>query len=333
MIKKMFREVFQMFRGMEYVYEVWQAQSFSAAAKKLYISQPALSNGIKRVEEKIGAPLFDRSSSPIRLTEVGQEYIHAVEQIHSIEENFSRFLADTQELRTGSIAVGSGAMMTAYLLPGIIAAYKEKYPYVEVKVTEGSNAQLRSMLADGTLDVVLENTQLPESLFDRQLYSIDHMILAVPCSWPVNEELRAWQLSVENICSGNFLWPRYPAVPLQSFRDSAFLLMSPDDENYRRAVSLCERNGFTPHTILTLSQQLTAYHMVCAGLGAAFISDTLVRCTQPNPGIVYYKLEGAEAEREVCFYTKKNRYIPRCLQAFLQCAGQYGPKSSSEEKK
>ncbi|MDY5923449.1 MAG: LysR family transcriptional regulator [Oscillospiraceae bacterium] len=119
---------------------VWQARSFSAAAKKLYISQPALSNSIKRVEEKVGTPIFDRSTSPIQLTEVGREYIHAVEQIHSIQENFSRYLADTQELRTGNIAVGSGAMMTAYLLPGIIASYKEKYPYVEVKVTEGSCA-------------------------------------------------------------------------------------------------------------------------------------------------------------------------------------------------
>ena len=56
---------------------------------------------------------------------------------NSIQENFARYLADIQELRTGNITVGSGAMMTAYLLPGIIAAYKERYPYVEVKVTEG----------------------------------------------------------------------------------------------------------------------------------------------------------------------------------------------------
>ncbi len=230
-----------MFRGMEYVYEVWQARSFSAAAKKLYISQPALSNSIKRVEEKVGTPIFDRSTSPIQLTEVGREYIHAVEQIHSIQENFSRYLADTQELRTGNITVGSGAMMTAYLLPGIIAAYKEKYPYVEVKVTEGSCAQLRNMLAEGTLDVVLENTQMPAALFESQPYGRDYMVLAVPRSWPINAQLRAWQLSIENICSGNFLRPRYPAVPLENFAESPFLLMSQDDENYRRAVSLCEK--------------------------------------------------------------------------------------------
>lgn len=320
-----------MFRGMEYVYEVWQARSFSAAAKKLYISQPALSNSIKRVEEKVGTPIFDRSTSPIQLTEVGREYIHAVEQIHSIQENFSRYLADTQELRTGNIAVGSGAMMTAYLLPGIIAAYKEKYPYVEVKVTEGSCAQLRNMLAEGTLDVVLENTQMPAALFESQPYGRDYMVLAVPRSWPINAQLRAWQLSIENICSGNFLRPRYPAVPLENFAESPFLLMSQDDENYRRAVSLCEKSGFTPRSILTLTQQLTAYHMVCAGMGAAFISDTLVRCTQPNPGVVYYKLEGAEAEREVCFYYKKNRYIPRCTRAFLQCAAEHGEKNNIHE--
>ena len=65
-----------MFRGMEYVYAVWKERSFSSAAKKLYISQPALSNSIKRVEDKVGTPLFDRSTSPIQLTDVGQEYLH-----------------------------------------------------------------------------------------------------------------------------------------------------------------------------------------------------------------------------------------------------------------
>ena len=60
-----------MFRGMEYVYAIWKEQSFSNAAKKLFISQPALSNSIKRIEDKIGMPLFDRSTSPIQLTDVG----------------------------------------------------------------------------------------------------------------------------------------------------------------------------------------------------------------------------------------------------------------------
>ena len=63
------------------------------------------------------------------------------------------------------------------------------------------------MLAEGTLDVVLENTQMPAALLESQPYGRDYMVLAVPRSWPINAQLRAWQLSIENICSGKFLIP------------------------------------------------------------------------------------------------------------------------------
>ena len=62
-----------MFSGMNYVYEVYKEQSFSKAAENLYISQPALSSMIKKIETKIGMPLFDRSTSPIQLTECSKK--------------------------------------------------------------------------------------------------------------------------------------------------------------------------------------------------------------------------------------------------------------------
>ena len=62
-----------MFGGINYVYEVYRTQSFSKAAKNLYISQPSLSAMIKKIEAKVGAPLFDRSTNPIQLTEYGEQ--------------------------------------------------------------------------------------------------------------------------------------------------------------------------------------------------------------------------------------------------------------------
>ena len=62
-----------MFQGMRYVYEVYKEMSFSRAAKNLYISQPSLSTAVKKAEDRIGFPIFDRSTSPIQLTELGRE--------------------------------------------------------------------------------------------------------------------------------------------------------------------------------------------------------------------------------------------------------------------
>ena len=67
--------------------QVAQLKSFSKAAQNLYISQPSLSARIKKAEETIGFPIFDRSTSPLQLTEVGEVYIKAVEEIFRIEQH------------------------------------------------------------------------------------------------------------------------------------------------------------------------------------------------------------------------------------------------------
>ena len=81
-----------MFNSMNYVYEVYKERSFSKAAANLYISQPSLSAAVKKVEEKIGAPIFDRSVSPIKLTECGRHYIKAVEEIMDIQNQAFQIL-------------------------------------------------------------------------------------------------------------------------------------------------------------------------------------------------------------------------------------------------
>ena len=70
-----------MFEGKKYVYEVYKTRSFSKAAANLYISQPSLSATIKKIEARLGTPIFDRSTSPIMLTECGEKYIHYVEHL------------------------------------------------------------------------------------------------------------------------------------------------------------------------------------------------------------------------------------------------------------
>ena len=83
-----------MFNGMEYVYEVYKEKSFSKAAKKLFISQPSLSATVKRVENRIGYPVFNRNTTPLTLTECGEHYIKAVEEILAIQTSFQNFIND-----------------------------------------------------------------------------------------------------------------------------------------------------------------------------------------------------------------------------------------------
>ena len=106
-----------MFEGKEYVYRVYKEGSFSKAAKSLYISQPSLSAAVKREESRIGNPIFDRSTSPVSLTECGQKYVDCVERILAVENEFSNYLTDLNGLQTGCLILG-GSHLFSLLCPG-----------------------------------------------------------------------------------------------------------------------------------------------------------------------------------------------------------------------
>ena len=112
-----------MFQGMDYVYEVYKEINFSKAAKNLYISQPSLSAAVKKVETRLGFPIFDRSTTPIQLTEFGKEYIKAIEVIMDVENGFNNFVNDVNELKSGSISIGGTNLFASYILPPLLSGF------------------------------------------------------------------------------------------------------------------------------------------------------------------------------------------------------------------
>ena len=81
----------RVFDGMEYVYAVYREGSFQKAAEKLFVSQPSVSASVRRVEERVGSRLFDRSRKPLALTECGEAYIACTEKIFAMERDFTEY--------------------------------------------------------------------------------------------------------------------------------------------------------------------------------------------------------------------------------------------------
>ncbi len=105
-----------MFTWKKYVYEVYKEKKLLKAAQNLYISQPSLSARIKKIEQRLGSPLFDRSTMPIRLTEVGEAYIKAAEEISQIEQQMENYINNLNTLRSGHLSMGGSNLFAAYVL-------------------------------------------------------------------------------------------------------------------------------------------------------------------------------------------------------------------------
>ena len=137
-----------------YVRQVAESGSFTKAAAELFISQPALSNYVSKVEEDLGVKLFDRSANPLKLTYAGEQYVKRAKAILGQMEEMNRELRDITHHMTGRLRIGFPSERIVYMLPLLLKPLKDRYPGIDVEVSTGPGNQLIADLKAGNVDFV-----------------------------------------------------------------------------------------------------------------------------------------------------------------------------------
>lgn len=304
-----------MFKNREYILEVYKEKSFSAAAKKLYISQPSLSASVKRIEEKAGAPLFDRSTQPISLTDIGEQYIKCARDMDALQEEFKSYVQDRTGLLKGQITIGGSSLFSAYVLPELISEFKEKFPDISFKIVEDNTKNLMAMLLSGEIDIVIDNAEIANENIVSKEYKEEMLLLSVPkklfkdekCGFTVSEIKKNLHKAYDA-----------PTVSLEKFSLMPFVFLKQDNDTGKRANRLCKKHGFNPRVLFELDQQITAHNISCSGLGISFVSDTLIKHINNEKDVLYYKLSDKEITRNLYFYIKNNRYLSVACKTFME---------------
>ena len=303
----------------DYIYEVYKERSFSIAAKNLYVSQPALSASVKKTEERLGFQIFDRSTSPITVTQEGQIYIESIEKIKRINDETLTKLSDIGKLKYGHITVCGENFVSSFIMPKIILEFSKKYPGIDIELIESNSPDLRLQILNETADLLIAH-DFDANAFDFEPLFSETLLLAVPTSFAINDTLKEKQLSVQDVIDGKHLLPDCPKVSLSHFKDEPFILLKRGNDTYRRANRLFEEQDFTPkNVVINLDQLITSYNMACAGLGVIFVSDIVVKSSKQQ-GVVFYKLTGLSVYRTMQIGYKKNRYISKAMSEFIKIA-------------
>ena len=316
-----------MFQGMKYVYAVYQEKSISKAAERLCISQPSLSANIKRTENKIGADLFDRGVKPLALTECGEKYIRAAEQIMQTEKEFENYVNDWSVLKTGNLVLGGSSLFSSWVLPALIGEFSRQYPGVKVELAEENTLTLQNLLQSRRIDIMVDNCDLDPLTFDRQVYREERLFLAVPQKMVSEKVIGKYAVTKEMIENYRPENEEIAPVPLSYFKDKPFIMLKPENDTRRRSMEILRANHIEPKILLELDQQLSSYHVACSGIGIAFISDTLICAVPVRPDMVYFRLPEKESVRKIRFYWKSGRYMTRAMEEFLRIAAEVGNKN------
>lgn len=307
--------------AMTYIYEVYKEKSFSQAAKNLFISQPALSAYIKKTENELGIQIFDRTSLPVRPTEAGELYIKAIQRIMAVEKDLSVQLAELSNLERGHLVVAGANFFSAYILPPILHSFIQKYPKIDIQITESDSTSLYTEAVQDNIDLILDAGVCDQNLFQTELLCSERILFAVPASNPLNHSFTDMALTREDILNKKHLSADHPCVPLDAFGQERMILLRKGHDLHTRSISICERAGFTPHNPMYLNQLSTSANIAAQGLGCCFVTDTLIQYGPlKDDSLLFYNLNDKDACRDMFIAYQTNSIRNKVMDKFIQVA-------------
>lgn len=296
---------------IEYVLTLAELKSFSKAAQKLYVTQPSLSQYISNLEKQLGISLFDRSTTPIRLTPAGEVYIAAAQKMRDLEEDLANELYDLMALKKGTLKIGTSSFRASYLLAKSIAAFHAQYPAITITIMEDSMENLLPLMQQGKLDLVIGTYAFDCKTFHVEELAPEQLYLAVPPAHPLNETLKDYRLTASDIKNNSLQALMAPAVDLSLLQDVPFICTTEGEYSTEIIHTLCETAHFKPHTLLEVKTLDTLFSLTLSGLGLSLIPDTLIRFGNFHQHPYYYALNHPLCKSTISLVSKRNGYFSK----------------------
>lgn len=300
-----------MFKKMDYVYMIYKEKSFTKAAEKLYISQPCLSAAIKKLEDEIGQPLFERRYSSVKPTKIGVEYIQATEKMIEIQQDFEAKLKDLNSLEFGKINIGGTNYVTSYILPRIISEFSRLYPKIEINLIEAKSVELNKMLDNEDLDLLIDSFDEASSTQECFPLLEEKIMIAVPKSFKCNRGLENYRMTTDDIS-----YRLRSPVSIKHFRDEKFILLKSGNNMYKQANNIFHQAGIMPDISFKLDQLSTSYSLATSECGICFVTDTVFKYHKYTDDIFIYNLK-ENAKRMLYVAKKKNRFCSHAMNKFI----------------
>lgn len=221
-------------REYEYVRKIAETGSFLAAADKLYITQPSLSQFIRRIERHIGAELFDRSHQPVTLTEAGRIYLDIEGQIQELCKVREQRIQDLGQTIGGTVRIGSSNYRSSTILAKAIPVINERYPHIDICLEEGTTRELEDFALQGKTDFsIVVRTAGHSDLEYVELFQ-EELLLAISPAWDLERE----PLYDKKRHS------RYPVFDYHSLDGHPFLVMKEGQELRHSFFFPCRSPGY-----------------------------------------------------------------------------------------
>lgn len=283
-------------RRLRYFVTVADELHFGRAAKRLHISQPPLSQQIRRLEWELGVELFRRNRRGVSLTAAGRLLLEGARPLLAEAERLERLVG--QAPGAGILRVGFVSSAAYELLPRILRAFLLGQPRVEFSLHEATTTEQVEALVDERIDVGLVRPPVRHVGVELKSLVSERLFAALPDTHGLAVR-RTIHLS---------------ALAEESF---VFFPRSVGESLYEDVFAVCRRAGFSPRVIQEAAEMQTVVSLVSAGIGVSLVPEAVTAFRQPH--VVYRPLSDAHAELAVALARRSGDAFP-LVESFCRVA-------------
>ena len=297
-----------LFKNYEYFLAIADTRSLTKAADRLYISQPSLSKYLSRLEQNLGARLFDRACSPIALTRAGEAYYDYVRQAVELERELRDALTTIQEQEEERICLGIGNWRGMVMLPEFLPIFSRRHPAVDVQVLEGNSDFLENAILKGHVDFCVMSLPTDLSHFNCELIVTEKVLLVGNNEHPLVKKTNANSSLAEG----------YRSIDIGELQKEMFF-MTRMGQNFARVIrDFFKKQDFHPDHVREINNLTTAYSMVVQGWGFAFIPEIGVRQISAGDNVSCFTLGNPSLKFPIAAVYKKNNALPQYVRLFIE---------------
>ncbi|EMS73907.1 LysR family transcriptional regulator [Ruminiclostridium cellobioparum] len=271
-------------------------KSFSTAAKKLFISQSAVSQSIKQLETQLGVTLFFRKSRAIQLTSEGEMLFSYVSQAFNFLKTAESKLQELEDLKSGEIRIGVSDSICKYFVMPYIKNFGLLYPQIAIKVVNRTTPQLLEVLKNGMVDMVISTLPV-----NGEIYS------AVPF------------ITVDDIfvASEKYSGLKGREISLEELNTNPLVMLPPDSSTRKAIDAFFARHGLACSPEIELESLDLLVEFALIGTGIAYVLKNSAVEHIKSGQLFHIKTMEELPQREVGIVTMKNVMLSKAVKTFI----------------
>lgn len=270
--------------------------SYTRAAEKLHLSQPAVSMQVRQLEEVVGLPLFEKLGKQINLTEVGRELYHTSRSINRALQDMEEVIESLKGVSRGRLSIAVASTVN-YFAPRLLAAFHQRYPGIGLKLDVTNREQLLRLLEANAVDLVLMG-QPPDAVdLESEVFMDNPLVVVAPPEHPLAGER---------------------GIALERLTTEVFVMREPGSGTRQAMERFFAEHRISIRHGMQMTRNEAIKQAVRAGLGLSVVSMHTIELELATRKLVVLDVEGFPVQRPWHLVYRRGKRLSPSTQAFRE---------------